>query len=58
MDLTQHDIETHLSNLKPHVVFYDFTHWLPSISKRLGIKALHYCTASSVMIGWLHSNTS
>ncbi|XP_061345240.1 UDP-glycosyltransferase 79B30-like [Gastrolobium bilobum] len=52
MDLTKHDIETHLSNLKPDIVFYDFTHWMPSLTKSLGIKAIHYCTASSVMVGY------
>ncbi|KAI5387724.1 UDP-glycosyltransferase 79B30 [Lathyrus oleraceus] len=52
MDLTQPHIETHLTNLKPHFVFYDFTHWMPSLTKRLGIKSLLYCTGSSVMIGY------
>jgi len=52
MDLTQPDIETHLTNLKPHIVFYDFTHWIPSLTKRLGIKAFHYCIISSIMIGY------
>ncbi|KAK7312846.1 hypothetical protein VNO77_37029 [Canavalia gladiata] len=52
MDLTKDDIEAHLSNLKPDLVFYDFTHWMPTLTKHLGIKAVHYCTASSVMIGY------
>ncbi|CAI8617403.1 unnamed protein product [Vicia faba] len=52
MDLTQPDIQTHLTILKPHIVFYDFTHWIPSLTKRLGIKAIHFCTASSVMVGY------
>ncbi|XP_004505528.1 UDP-glycosyltransferase 79B30 [Cicer arietinum] len=52
MDLTRPDIESHLLNLKPHIVFYDFTHWIPSVTKALGIKCLHYCTASSVMVGY------
>lgn len=52
MDLTQPDIETHLTNLKPQIVFYDFTHWIPSLTKRLGIKAFHYCIISSIMVGY------
>ncbi|CAJ1978863.1 unnamed protein product [Sphenostylis stenocarpa] len=52
MDLTKHDIETLLTDLKPDLVFYDFTHWMPSLTKKLGIKAVHYCTASSVMVGY------
>nr|KYP58775.1 Anthocyanidin 3-O-glucosyltransferase [Cajanus cajan] len=52
MDLTQHDLETLLSDLKPHLVFYDFTHWMPKLAKSLGIKGVHYCTASSVMVGY------
>jgi hypothetical protein len=53
MDLTQQDIQTHLTNLKPHIVFYDFTYWIPSLTKPLGIKAIHYCTASSVLVGYV-----
>ncbi|KAK7262327.1 hypothetical protein RJT34_29894 [Clitoria ternatea] len=52
MDLTKDNIETLLSDLKPDIVFYDFTHWMPALTKRLGIKALHYCTASSVMVAY------
>ncbi|OIV99189.1 hypothetical protein TanjilG_19685 [Lupinus angustifolius] len=52
MDLTRDHIEAHLSKLKPDFVFYDFTHWMPSLTRRLGIKAVHYCTASSVMVGY------
>jgi hypothetical protein len=52
MDQTKSDIETHLTNLKPHIVFYDFTHWIPSITKPLGIKALHYSIISSVTFGY------
>lgn len=52
MDLTRDDIETLLTDLKPQLVFYDFTHWMPTLTKKLGIKAVHYCTASSVMIGY------
>ncbi|KAG5149880.1 hypothetical protein AAZX31_06G267400 [Glycine max] len=52
MDLTKDDIETLLTGLKPDLVFYDFTHWMPALAKRLGIKAVHYCTASSVMVGY------
>ncbi|KHN41619.1 UDP-glycosyltransferase 79B6 [Glycine soja] len=51
MDLTKDDIET-LRGLKPDLVFYDFTHWMPALAKSLGIKAVHYCTASSVMVGY------
>ncbi|KAK7857373.1 udp-glycosyltransferase 79b30 [Quercus suber] len=32
MDLTAPSIEASLRDLKPHFVFYDFTHWLPAIS--------------------------
>ncbi|KAL4328095.1 hypothetical protein AHAS_Ahas13G0165800 [Arachis hypogaea] len=56
MDQTQQVMETHLSTLKPDIVFYDyFTHWLPPLARSLGIKAIHYCTARSVMVGYLLS---
>ncbi|QCE09792.1 UDP-glucosyl transferase 73C [Vigna unguiculata] len=40
MDRTERDIELLLNQLKPQIVFFDFTYWLPSITSRLGIKSI------------------
>ncbi|KAJ1377389.1 UDP-glycosyltransferase 79B3 [Sesbania bispinosa] len=42
MDLTEKDIELLLSELKPHFVFFDFQHWIPSLARSLGIKSVQY----------------
>uniref|UniRef100_A0A2N9EMS9 Glycosyltransferase n=1 Tax=Fagus sylvatica TaxID=28930 RepID=A0A2N9EMS9_FAGSY len=55
MDLTAPSIESSLRDLKPHFVFYDFTHWLPAFAHRLGIKCIHYCTISPATVGYLLS---
>lgn len=55
MDLTEPIIEDSLRELRPHMVFYDFTYWLPALSSQLGIKALHYCTISPATVGYLIS---
>ncbi|KAK7412404.1 hypothetical protein VNO78_03863 [Psophocarpus tetragonolobus] len=55
MDLTEPVIEVSLKELKPHMVFFDFTYWLPALACRLGIKALHYCTISPATVGYLIS---
>jgi hypothetical protein len=55
MDLTEPAIEASLRKLKPDFVFYDFTHWLPALAGRLGIKSIHYCTISPAAIGYLLS---
>ncbi|XP_065877306.1 cyanidin 3-O-galactoside 2''-O-xylosyltransferase FGGT1-like [Euphorbia lathyris] len=55
MDLTQPIIESQLSNLKPDFVFFDFSHWLPSISTSLGVKSVNYCTISPAAVGYLIS---
>ncbi|KAK0578429.1 hypothetical protein LWI29_010283 [Acer saccharum] len=55
MDLTEPAIEAILSVLKPHFVLYDYTHWLPTLAHKLGIKAILYCVVSSVTIGYLLS---
>ncbi|KAL1332984.1 hypothetical protein AAHE18_11G068400 [Arachis hypogaea] len=53
MDLTQGDIEkTYLCQLKADLVFYDFTHWMPSLATRLGLKAIDFCIVNSAMIGY------
>ncbi|GAB4846498.1 UDP-glycosyltransferase, partial [Ancistrocladus abbreviatus] len=49
MDLTRPQIEELVSVLKPHFVFYDFAHWVPEITSKLGIKTINYsvvCAAS------------
>ncbi|KAH7533158.1 cyanidin 3-O-galactoside 2''-O-xylosyltransferase FGGT1 [Ziziphus jujuba] len=52
MDRTEPDIERHLRDLKPDIVFFDFTYWIPKLTRSLGIKSLHYCIISPVTIGY------
>ncbi|CAJ1956754.1 unnamed protein product [Sphenostylis stenocarpa] len=42
MDHTQKDIELLLRNLKPQIVFFDFQHWLPNLTRSLGIRSVMY----------------
>ncbi|GMI72301.1 UDP-glycosyltransferase 79B6 [Hibiscus trionum] len=55
MDLTEPDIEASLRELKPQFVFFDFTCWLPALTRKLGIKSVFYCITSSGTIGYLLS---
>ncbi|PON40185.1 UDP-glucuronosyl/UDP-glucosyltransferase [Parasponia andersonii] len=49
IDLTQPQIRTILSDLKPHFVLFDFAqHWLPSLASDLGIKALIFSVFSAI----------
>ncbi|KAK4580987.1 hypothetical protein RGQ29_024589 [Quercus rubra] len=41
-DRTQNQVETILTTLKPHFVFFDFSHWMPVLAHQLGSKAIHY----------------
>ncbi|KAK8575999.1 hypothetical protein V6N13_032687 [Hibiscus sabdariffa] len=53
MDLTESDIEASLRQLKPHLVFFDFVCWLPTLTRKLGIKSVLYCNVSSGTVGYL-----
>ncbi|XVE51412.1 hypothetical protein DITRI_Ditri02bG0038000 [Diplodiscus trichospermus] len=55
MDLTEPDFEAYLCELKPDFVFFDFACWLPALTRRLGIKSVHYCIISPATIGYLLS---
>ncbi|CAN1327277.1 Cyanidin 3-O-galactoside 2''-O-xylosyltransferase FGGT1 [Linum perenne] len=55
MDETKSVIQSHLRTLNPHFVFYDFSHWLPSLARDMGIKSVHYCTISPATVGYLIS---
>jgi hypothetical protein len=37
VDRTESDIEVLLRNLKPDVVFFNFTYWMPRLARRLGV---------------------
>ncbi|XP_026440730.1 UDP-glycosyltransferase 79B30-like [Papaver somniferum] len=52
MDHTETTVESILLDLKPDFVFFDFTHWIPALARRLDIKAIHYCTASPASIAY------
>lgn len=48
MDLTQDTIESLFSQLKPDLIFFDFTEWLPSLARKHGIKSVYYATLLTV----------
>lgn len=52
MDLTQPQITHLLQTLKPHLILFDFTHWLPKLASQLAIKSIHYCVTSAAMIAY------
>ncbi|XP_073292646.1 cyanidin 3-O-galactoside 2''-O-xylosyltransferase FGGT1-like [Primulina huaijiensis] len=53
MDLTQPLVDSLLKEIKPHLVFFDFTHWLPALARRLGIKSVFYNIVSPASLGYL-----
>ncbi|KAJ4850751.1 hypothetical protein Tsubulata_031885 [Turnera subulata] len=49
LDLMQPQIKTLLSQLKPHLVVFDFAQsWVPRIASELGIKSLYFAVFSAV----------
>ncbi|KAK7272435.1 hypothetical protein RJT34_29028 [Clitoria ternatea] len=52
MDRTEKDIELLLIQLKPQIVFFDFTHWLPNLTRPLGIKAFQYYIISPATMSY------
>ncbi|KAG2371818.1 hypothetical protein LR48_Vigan05g143200 [Vigna angularis] len=53
MDRTQNDIQLLLRNLNPHIVFFDFQHWLPSLTRSLGIKSVMYLIVHPLSAAYL-----
>ncbi|XP_010277785.1 PREDICTED: anthocyanidin 3-O-glucoside 2''-O-glucosyltransferase-like [Nelumbo nucifera] len=53
MDRTQPDVEAALKDLKPDFIFFDFTHCIPPLARRLGIKSIQYCITSAATIAYL-----
>ncbi|KDO77744.1 hypothetical protein CISIN_1g017557mg [Citrus sinensis] len=55
MDLTEPAIEAIVRDIKPNIVFFDFTYWLPSLARKLGIKSIAFVTVSPATVGYLLS---
>ncbi|KAF7822880.1 UDP-glycosyltransferase 79B30-like [Senna tora] len=55
MDRTEKDIEQLLLQLNPHIVFFDFTEWLPDLARKLGIKSLQYMIGNPATAAYLGS---
>lgn len=47
MDLTQDTIDSFLGQLKPDLVFFDFTEWLPALARKHGAKSVYYICNST-----------
>ncbi|KAK7401910.1 hypothetical protein VNO78_13770 [Psophocarpus tetragonolobus] len=55
MDRTEKDIELLLRELKPQIVFFDFSYWLPNLTRSLGMKSLQYLIVSAVSPAYFDS---
>ncbi|KAJ4833407.1 hypothetical protein Tsubulata_027369 [Turnera subulata] len=54
LDLMQPQVKTLLSQLKPHLVVFDFAqYWVPKIASELGVKSLQFSVYSAVSGGYL-----
>ncbi|KAL5730572.1 hypothetical protein ACHQM5_003377 [Ranunculus cassubicifolius] len=60
MDRTRPDVEAALKDLKPKpdLVFFDFTHWFPSVTRNLGIKSLQYCITTAATVAYIFARES
>ena len=47
-DKTQHQVETILTSLKPHFIFFDFSLWMPALAHQIGTKAKYYAVVNVV----------
>ena len=52
-DRTQNQVETILTTLKPHFIFFDFCYWLPALAHQLGTKAIAYSVVSAATIAFI-----
>ncbi|CAJ1956760.1 unnamed protein product [Sphenostylis stenocarpa] len=53
MDRTQKDIELLVKDLKPQIVLFDFQHWLPNLTRSLGIKSVMYIIVYPLSLAYL-----
>ncbi|XP_057452275.1 UDP-glycosyltransferase 79B30-like [Lotus japonicus] len=52
MDRTENHVETLLRELNPQIVFFVFQHWLPNLTRRLGIKCIQYWIVNPLSVAY------
>ncbi|KAL9246727.1 hypothetical protein vseg_020225 [Gypsophila vaccaria] len=52
MDLTQDTIDSHMSQLKPDYIFFDFAHWLPKLARKHEVKSLYYTSTYTITLAY------
>ncbi|CAA7048398.1 unnamed protein product [Microthlaspi erraticum] len=50
MDLLRGDIEAKVRSLKPDLIFFDFTDWVPEMARELGVKSVSYQIVSAACL--------
>jgi len=53
MDRTEKDIELLLHQLKPNIILFDYTCWIPNLARSLGIKSVNYITLSMIFESYM-----
>ncbi|XP_027341271.1 UDP-glycosyltransferase 79B30-like [Abrus precatorius] len=56
MDRTEKHMEHLLREIKPQIIFFDFSFWLPNLAQSLGIKCFQYLVISPVTVAYLQSH--
>ncbi|XP_057525270.1 cyanidin 3-O-galactoside 2''-O-xylosyltransferase FGGT1-like [Amaranthus tricolor] len=56
MDQTRDSIETRLTQLKPHIVFYEFAYWIPELGLKHGFKSVFYALSSMASLAYFAPN--
>ncbi|KAL5564309.1 hypothetical protein UlMin_027473 [Ulmus minor] len=47
MDQTHNQVQEFLTSSKPDIVFYDFAHWIPEITNKIGVKSIMFSVVSA-----------
>ncbi|KAL9246728.1 hypothetical protein vseg_020226 [Gypsophila vaccaria] len=52
MDLTQDTIDSHMTQLKPDYLIFDFAEWLPELARKHGVKSVYYTSTYTITMAY------
>ncbi|KAL9246725.1 hypothetical protein vseg_020223 [Gypsophila vaccaria] len=53
IDLTQDTVDSHLIQLQPSYIFFDFAQWVPKLARKHGVKSLYYAPTYMINLAYI-----
>lgn len=57
IDLTRDTVDSHLGRLRPDIIFFDFTEWVPGLARKHLVRSVYYATMFMLPVAYFLPRT-